>query len=82
MVIPDFGPATGQGIIGGLDGQGLRNIGGQPDIDDVAAIPHYAFTTQQCMFAGIMPAFIIGTYAERSNASAFLASVWLKDLGA
>jgi hypothetical protein len=32
--------------------------------------------------AGITPAFIIGTCAEQSNASAFLASVWLKDLDA
>lgn len=81
-MLPDHGPATGQEIIGGLDGQGLRNSGGRPDIDDAAAIPHYAFTTQQYEFAGITPAFIIGTCAERSNASAFLASVWLKDLGA
>ena len=68
-LFPDFGPSTGQGIIGGLDGQGLRNVGGQHDIDDAAAIPHYAITTQQCMFA-----VIIGTYAERINASSFLAS--------
>jgi hypothetical protein len=81
-LFPDFGPDTGQGIIGGLDGQGLRNIGGRPDIDDAAAIPHYAFTTWQSMFAGITPAFIVGTYAERINAIAFLAAVWLKDLGA
>jgi len=80
--LPDFGPATGQGIIGGLDGQGLRNIGGRPDMDDAAANPHYAFTTQQYEYAGITPAFIIGTCAERNDASAFLASVWLKDLGA
>lgn len=72
--MPDFGPATGQGTIGGLDRQGLRNIGGQPDIDDAAAIPHCAVTTQQYMFAVITPAFIIGTCAERINASAFLAS--------
>jgi ammonia channel protein AmtB len=38
------------------------------------ARPNYAFTTRQCMFAVITPAFTIGTYAERINASAFLAS--------
>jgi hypothetical protein len=81
-LFPDFGPDTDQGVIGGLDGQGLLNVGGQPGIGDAAAIPHYAFTTWQSMFAGITPAFIVGTYAERINAIAFLAAVWLKDLGA
>ena len=68
-----FGPDTGQGIIGGLDWLGLRNVGGQPNTDYAATIPHYAFMIFQCMFAVITPALIIGTYAERIKFSAFLA---------
>jgi ammonium transporter, Amt family len=68
-----FGPDTGQGIIGGLDWLGLRNVGGQPNADYAATIPHYAFMIFQCMFAVITPALIIGTYAERIKFSAFLA---------
>jgi ammonium transporter, Amt family len=67
-----FGPDTGQGIIGGLDWLGLRNVGGQPNADYAATIPHYAFMIFQCMFAVITPALIIGTYAERIKFSAFL----------
>jgi Amt family ammonium transporter len=68
-----FGPDTGQGIIGGLDWAGLRNVGGQPNADYAATIPHYAFMIFQCMFAVITPALIIGTFAERIKFSAFLA---------
>jgi Amt family ammonium transporter len=68
-----FGPDTGQGIIGGLDWVGLRNVGGQPNADYAATIPHYAFMIFQCMFAVITPALIIGTFAERIKFSAFLA---------
>jgi Amt family ammonium transporter len=68
-----FSPDTGQGIIGGLDWLGLRNVGGQPNADYAATIPHYAFMIFQCMFAVITPALIIGTYAERIKFSAFLA---------
>jgi Amt family ammonium transporter len=68
-----FGPDTGQGIIGGLDWLGLRNVGGQPNADYAATIPHYAFMIFQCMFAVITPALIIGTFAERIKFSAFLA---------
>ncbi|HTZ41575.1 MAG TPA: ammonium transporter [Syntrophales bacterium] len=68
-----FGPDTGLGIIGGLDWFGLRNVGGQPNADYAATIPHYAFMIFQCMFAVITPALIIGTYAERIKFSAFLA---------
>ncbi|HET6490851.1 MAG TPA: ammonium transporter [Syntrophales bacterium] len=67
-----FGPDTGQGIIGGLNWVGLQNVGGQPNADYAATIPHYAFMIFQCMFAVITPALIIGTYAERIKFSAFL----------
>jgi len=68
-----FGPDAFKGIIGGLDWVGLRNVGGQPNADYAATIPHYAFMIFQCMFAVITPALIIGTYAERIKFSAFLA---------
>ena len=68
-----FGPDAWNGIIGNLDWAGLRNVGGQPNTDYAATIPHYAFMIFQCMFAVITPALIIGTYAERIKFSAFLA---------
>ena len=68
-----FSPDAFKGIIGGLDWAGLRNVGGQPNADYAATIPHYAFMIFQCMFAVITPALIIGTYAERIKFSAFLA---------
>ena len=68
-----FGPDAFNGIIGGLDWAGLRNVGGQPNADYAATIPHYAFMIFQCMFAVITPALIIGTYAERIKFPAFLA---------
>jgi len=68
-----FGPDAFKGIIGGLDWAGLRNVGGQPNVDYAATIPHYAFMIFQCMFAVITPALIIGTYAERIKFPAFLA---------
>jgi Amt family ammonium transporter len=68
-----FGPDAFNGIIGGLDWAGLRNVGMQPNADYAATIPHYAFMIFQCMFAVITPALIIGTYAERIKFPAFLA---------
>ncbi len=67
-----FGPDTGQGIIGGLDWVGLKGVGGQPNADYAATIPHLAFMIFQCMFAVITPALMIGAFAERIKFSAFL----------
>lgn len=66
-----FGPDI-QGIIGNLDWFGLRGVGGTPNADYAATIPHSAFMIFQAMFAVITPALIIGTYAERMKFSAFL----------
>jgi Amt family ammonium transporter len=66
-----FGPDI-QGIIGNLDWFGLRDVGGTPNADYAATIPHSAFMIFQAMFAVITPALIIGTYAERMKFSAFL----------
>ena len=67
-----FGPDTGQGIIGSLKWMGLNFVGGQPNADYAATIPHSVFMIFQCMFAVITPALIIGAFAERMKFSAFL----------
>ena len=67
-----FGPDTGHGIIGGFDWVGLRGVGGQPNADYAATIPHTVFMIFQCMFAVITPALICGAFAERIKFSAFL----------
>jgi ammonium transporter, Amt family len=67
-----FGPDTGMGIIGGLDWLGLNGVGGQPNTDYAATIPHSVFMIFQCMFAVITPALMIGAFAERIKFSAFL----------
>jgi len=67
-----FGPDTGLGIIGGLKWVGLQHIGGQPNSDYAATIPHTAFMIFQAMFAVITPALMIGAFAERMKFSAFL----------
>jgi Amt family ammonium transporter len=67
-----FGPDTGSGIIGGLQWAGLKSVGGQPNADYAATIPHLVFMIFQAMFAVITPALIIGAFAERMKFSAFL----------
>jgi len=67
-----FGPDTGLGIIGSLKWAGLNFVGGQPNADYAATIPHQAFMIFQAMFAVITPALIIGAFAERMKFSAFL----------
>ena len=67
-----FGPDTGMGIIGSLKWAGLNFVGGQPNTDYAATIPHQAFMIFQAMFAVITPALIIGAFAERMKFSAFL----------
>jgi Amt family ammonium transporter len=67
-----FGPDSGMGIIGSLRWAGLNFVGGQPNADYAATIPHQAFMIFQAMFAVITPALIIGAFAERMKFSAFL----------
>ena len=67
-----FGPDAGYGIIGTLKWWGLNFVGGQPNADYAATIPHSVFMIFQCMFAVITPALIIGSFAERMKFSAFL----------
>ena len=72
-----FGPDTGMGIIGGFDWVGLKGVGGHPNADYAATIPHLAFMIFQCMFAVITPALMCGAFAERIKFSAFLIFVIL-----
>jgi len=67
-----FGPDTGLGLIGSLKWVGLNFVGGQPNADYAATIPHQVFMIFQAMFAIITPALIIGAFAERMKFSAFL----------
>jgi len=67
-----FGPDTGLGIIGNLNWAGLNLVGGAPNADYAATIPHQVFMIFQAMFAIITPALIIGAFAERMKFSAFL----------
>jgi len=67
-----FGPDAGYGIIGSLEWAGLKHVGGQPNGDYAATIPHSVFMIFQCMFAVITPALMIGAIAERMKFSAFL----------
>jgi Amt family ammonium transporter len=67
-----FAPDTGLGIIGSLKWAGLHFVGGQPNSNYAATIPHQVFMIFQAMFAIITPALMIGAFAERMKFSAFL----------
>jgi Amt family ammonium transporter len=64
--------SPGNWFIGGLAWVGLQGVGGSPNPDYAATIPHQAFMIFQAMFAVITPALIIGAFAERMKFSAFL----------
>lgn len=71
-----FGPDKGH-LIGGLEWLGLNGVGGDPNADYAATIPHQAFMVFQLMFAVITPALITGAFAERMKFSAFIAFILL-----
>jgi Amt family ammonium transporter len=50
----------------------LRGVGGAPNADYAASIPHQTFMLFQLMFAIITPALISGAFAERMKFTAFL----------
>ena len=66
-----FGSDQG-GLIGGFDFLGLRGVGGEPNADYAATVPHSAFMIYQGMFAVITPALITGAFAERKRFKAFV----------
>lgn len=67
-----FGPDVSH-LIGDLSWAGLTGVGGEPNSDYAATIPHLAFVAFQCMFAVITPALITGSFAERMRFPAFAA---------
>ncbi len=66
-----FGPDIG-GVIGSLKWVGLNLVGGEPNPDYAATIPHQAYMVFQLMFAIITPALITGAFAERMKFKTFL----------
>lgn len=71
-----FGPDVG-GVIGDLSWAGLRLVGGAPNPDYAATIPHQAYMVFQLMFAIITPALITGAFAERMKFKSFLIFIIL-----
>ena len=65
-----FGPDI-KGWIGSLAWLGLKGVGGDPNPDYAATIPHQTFMIFQAMFAIITPALILGAFAERMKFSGF-----------
>jgi hypothetical protein len=52
----------------------LQGVGGAPNTDYAATIPHQSFMLFQMMFAIITPALITGAFAERLKFNAFVPS--------
>jgi ammonium transporter, Amt family len=63
---------SGNGFIGGFEHLFLRGVGGDPNPDYSATIPHQTFMIYQLMFAIITPALITGAFAERMKFKAML----------
>ena len=59
-------------LIGNLSWLGLIGVGGAPNPDYAATIPHLAYMAFQLMFAIITAALISGSFAERFRFPAFL----------
>jgi Amt family ammonium transporter len=64
---------AGNRFIGGFEFSFLRGVGGDPNPDYAATIPHLTFMIFQLMFAVITPALITGAFAERMKFKAMLA---------
>ena len=73
--------AFGEGnpVVGGTQFALLNGVGGDPNPDYAATIPHQTFMVYQLMFAIITPALISGAFAERMKFSAMLlfSTLWL-----
>ena len=59
-------------VLGNLGYVFLRGVGGMPNADYAATIPHQTFMVYQLMFAIITPALITGAFAERMKFSAMV----------
>jgi len=63
---------SGNSFIGGFEYSFMRGVGGEPNGDYAATIPHLTFMIYQLMFAVITPALITGAFAERMKFKAML----------
>ncbi len=63
---------SGNSFIGGFEHLFLRGVGGDPNPDYAATLPHQTFMIYQLMFAIITPALITGAFAERMKFKAML----------
>jgi Amt family ammonium transporter len=63
---------SGNSFIGGFEFSFMRGVGGKPNADYAATIPHLTFMVYQLMFAVITPALITGAFAERMKFKAML----------
>jgi len=63
---------SGNSFIGGFEHLFLRGVGGDPNVDYAATIPHQTFMIYQLMFAIITPALITGAFAERMKFKAMM----------
>jgi ammonium transporter, Amt family len=79
--IVGYSLAFGEGspVLGDLRYLFLNNVGGAPNPDYAATIPHQTYMVYQLMFAIITPALISGAFAERMKFSAMLlfTVLWL-----
>src|SRR5690349_12223242 len=72
--------AEGNPIIGDLRYLFLHGVGGDPNADYGATVPHQTYMVYQLMFAIITPALISGAFAERMKFSAMLLFMTLWSL--
>ncbi|HNY38797.1 MAG TPA: ammonium transporter [Bryobacteraceae bacterium] len=70
----------GSAFLGDLRYLMLNGVGGAPNADYAATIPHQTFMFFQMMFAIITPALITGAFAERMKFSAMLLFMTLWSL--
>ncbi len=70
----------GNAFFGDLRYLFLRGVGGDPNADYAATIPHQTYMVYQLMFAIITPALISGAFAERMKFSAMLLFMTLWSL--
>ncbi|OYT72891.1 MAG: ammonia channel protein [Chloracidobacterium sp. CP2_5A] len=73
--------APGGALIGGLAWAGFQGVGGEPQADYAATVPHLAFAAFQGMFAVIAPALTAGAVVGRMDFRAYLLFVALWCVG-
>jgi Amt family ammonium transporter len=72
--------SPGSAWLGGLGWSFFESVGGAPNADYAATIPHSLFAIYQCMFAVITPALIAGAFGERMKFSAYTLFIALWSL--